>query len=194
MRRLYLILIIILLMVVPVQATEFTAPQAPQEAQRYLPDETQDLGEGLWFVIRNVMADLRPSLSEAIRTCVSLITISLLAAMLSYVSKDHSNGLRISGTAIVALLLIQPTNSMIQLGVRTIKAISEYGKLLIPVMTSALAAQGAVTKSGALYTASVFVNALMTVAVEQRLVILRLRRAERRIGLAHIRLSREGPG
>lgn len=170
MRRIYLLLIVMALLAVPVQAVEFSAPQAPREVQRYLPDETQDLGEGLWFVIRNVTADLRPSLSEAIRTCISLISISLLAAMLTYVSQDHSNGLRISGTAIVALLLIQPTNSMIQLGVRTIKAISEYGKLLIPVMTSALAAQGAVTKSGALYTASVFVNTLMTIAVEQLLV------------------------
>ena len=170
MRRIYLFLITIMLLAVPVQATEFTAPPAPREAQRYLPDETQDLGEGIWFVVRNVTADLRPSFSEAIRTCVSLISISLLAALLASVSLDHSSGLRISGTAVVALILIQPTNSMIQLGLRTVKTISEYGKLLLPVMTSALAAQGAVTKSGTLYTASVFINTLMTTAVEQLLV------------------------
>lgn len=170
MKRICLLLIIVILLAVPVQATEFTAPQAPQEVQRYLPDETQDLGEGLWFVIRNITADLRPSLSEAIRTCISLISISLLAALLTHVSQDHSSGLRMSGTAVVALLLIQPTDSMIQLGLKTVKAISEYGKLLIPVMTSTLAAQGAVTKSGALYTASVFINALMTTAIEQLLV------------------------
>ena len=170
MRRIYLFLITIMLLAVPVQATEFTAPPAPREAQRYLPDETQDLGEGIWFVVRNVTTDLRPSFSEAIRTCVSLISISLLAALLSSVSQDHSSGLRISGTAVVALILIQPTNSMIQLGLRTVKTISEYGKLLLPVMTSALAAQGAVTKSGTLYTASVFINTLMTTAVEQLLV------------------------
>lgn len=170
MRKVHMLLLVILLLAVPVNAAEFTAPSAPSEAQRYLPDETDDLGGGLWFVISNVLRELRPSFSEALRTCTSLISVSLLVSLLFNISSRHSVGLSMAGTATVAVIMIRPAESMLQLGVKTIEALAEYGKLLVPVMTGALAAQGAVTKSGVLYTASVFVNTLLTSTVLQVLV------------------------
>ena len=76
------------------------------------------------------------------------------------------------GTIGVAMILLQPTKSMIQLGVETVQEISQYGKLLLPVMTGALAAQGAVTKSGALYMATAFFDALLSSGISQLLTPL----------------------
>ena len=172
MKRLLCIIVMVAILAVPAQATEYTAPQAPREVQRYLPDETQDLGDGVWYVIRNIMKEIRPGLSEATSICISLLSISLLAAMLCNFASEQNAGLRLATTAVVAVILMRPANSMIQLGVSAVEEVSEYSKLLLPVMTSALAAQGAVTKSGALYTASAFVNALLSSGIEQFLVPL----------------------
>lgn len=172
MKFVQMLLLVLVLLAVPVNAMEFTAPEAPQDAQRYMPDETENFGEGLWFVIRSAMKTLRPSFAEALQTCASLIAVSLLAALLVSVSSVSHTGIGMAGTAFVAISMIQPTNSMLQLGVDTIHKISEYEKLLLPVMTGALAAQGAVTKSGALYAAAAFINALLSSAVARLLVPL----------------------
>ena len=51
---------------------------------------------------------------------------------------------------------------LMSLGTETVTEISEYGKLLIPVMTAALSAQGGTVTSAALYTGTVFFNAVLT--------------------------------
>lgn len=167
-----ILLIILLVIAVPVNAEEFTAPIAPQEAQRYLPDETQSLGEGIQYVLRAALTELLPSLTDAARLCVALVVTSLLSSMLVHISGKNQPALSLAGTAAIALILSQPANTMLQLGVNTVQKLSEYGKLLMPVMTGALAAQGAVTKSGALYTASAFLNTLLSSAVSQLLIPL----------------------
>jgi stage III sporulation protein AE len=48
------------------------------------------------------------------------------------------------------------------LGVDTVREISEYGRLLLPVMTASMAAQGGVTTSAALYAGTAFFDALLS--------------------------------
>lgn len=172
MRFIRILLLTVLLMAVPVNAEEFTAPVAPQEAQRYLPDDTQSLGEGILYVINAALAELMPSFKEALRLCTALIATSLLTSLLSGICGKDQPALSLASTAAVVLILSQPANTMLQLGVSTVRKLTEYGKLLLPVMTGALAAQGAVTKSGALYTASALFHSMLSSAVAQLLVPL----------------------
>ena len=51
---------------------------------------------------------------------------------------------------------------MIRLGSNTIQELSSYGKLLLPVMTAALAAQGGVTSSTALYVGTTIFDTLLS--------------------------------
>ena len=172
MRFIRVLLLAVLLIAVPVDAEEFTAPVAPREAQRYLPDDTQSLGEGILYVINAALAELMPSFKEALRLCTALIATSLLTSLLSGICGKDQPALSLGSTAAVVLILSQPANTMLQLGVSTVRKLTEYGKLLLPVMTGALAAQGAVTKSGALYTASALFHSLLSSAVAQLLVPL----------------------
>lgn len=166
------ILVVVMILAVPVNAAEFTAPPAPQDAQRYMPDETENLGEGIAYIIKRVLPDLLPSFMDALRMCVSLVVASLLTSFLAGIAQAAQSPLRLAGTAMIALILSQPANSMLQLGVSTAQGISEYGKLLLPVMTGALAVQGAVTKSGALYSAAILFNTLLSTAATQLLIPL----------------------
>lgn len=172
MRKLMTILAILFLLAVPASAMDFTAPDAPQEAQKYMPDETTSFGEDLQCVIRSALKTLQPSFVEASEVCVSLIAASLLVGLLAEISGSVKQVVELIGTAAVAIVLFRPANSLIRLGTDTVQQISQYGKLLLPVLTGALAAQGAVTKSGALYTATAFFDAILSSAVSELLVPL----------------------
>ena len=83
MRKILIAIICIMLMSVPVSAESFVAPTAPEDAQKLMPRETEDFGEGLWFVISSAINTLQPAFAAAVRTCVSIIAISLLASLVS---------------------------------------------------------------------------------------------------------------
>lgn len=172
MRKLTIMLLVIFLLAAPVEAVDFTAPDAPEAAQKLMPDETENFGEGLWYVITSALDTLQPGMVEAVRTCISLVAASLLVGLLSDISGSTKPVVTLTGTVAVGIILFQPVNALIQLGTDTVQQISQYGKLLLPVMTGALAAQGAVSKSGAVYMATAFFDALLSTAVAQLLVPL----------------------
>lgn len=165
MRRILLFLLLVSLVAVPVHAMEFEAPEAPEAAHRFLPEDTQSFGEALWEMIQNVLYTVKPSLAEAFGICLSLIAVSLLTGLLGDIADTAKNAVSYISTVSVAVLLLQPVNSLIRLGTDTVQQISQYGKLLLPVMTAALAAEGSVTKSGALYTATALFDAVLSTGV-----------------------------
>lgn len=172
MRKVIVLCVMVLSLAVPVQAVEFTAPEAPEEAQRYMPSESSSFGEDLWYVIKEAAGDLQPSIVEAAGICLGIIAVVLLVSILKNYSDTAKKVADLTGTLAVGLLLMQPVNALIQLGAATVEQISEYGKLLLPVMTAAMAAQGATATSGALYTATAFFDALLSSAISQLLIPL----------------------
>lgn len=172
MRKFVLLLSVLLVMAVPVDAMEFTAPDAPMEAQKYMPDETENFSDGLRYVIRAALQVMQPSIMEAAGICISLIAASVLTGLMCEISGSRKSVIQLAGTAAAGVILFRPANSLIQLGAETVIQISQYGKLLLPVMTGALAAQGAVTKSGALYAATAFFDAFLASSVSKLLIPL----------------------
>lgn len=170
MRTIAVIIMIVAFVAVPVNASAFTPPDAPQNAQKLMPDETEDFGEGLLHIISEALNVLQPSFAEAIRTCISLIAVSLLAGILSGFSVNTSSVIAMTGTVTIGVILFQPVRVFLQLGTQTVQQISQYGKMLLPVMTGAMAAQGAVSKSGAIYAATVFFDTLLSAAISDVLI------------------------
>jgi len=172
MRILAIILLVLLILAVPAAAMDFMAPSAPEEAQRYLPDETENFGDGLRFVIKSAIQTIRPGIAEASGVCISLIAASLLVGLFVELSGNVKSIVELIGTVLAGVFLFRPTNSLIHLGTEIIQRISHYGKLLLPVMTGALAAQGSVAKSGALYAATAFFDAFLSSSISELLVPL----------------------
>lgn len=170
MRKWIIYFALVCFMVYPVSAMEFSAPVAPESVQQYMPDSKETFADGLWFIIKEAMAKFRPELAEASGVCLSLIVIVLLLSIFSAFSESSSGTVRLTGAVVIGLLLLEPTNSLIQVGVEAVRNLSEYGKLLIPVMTAAVAAQGGATSSVALYTGTVFFNTLLTTFISRVIV------------------------
>lgn len=170
MRKFLLALLLLLVFIQPVSAMEFTAPSAPEAAQRYMPQENETFPEGLWYILRVAISDLRPEFAEASGVCLSLITIVLLISIVAGFSETSSGVLQLVGAVVVGLLLLEPANTLVSLGAKAVTELSEYGKLIIPVMTAAVAAQGGTTTSAALYTGTVFFNTLLTTFITRMLI------------------------
>lgn len=161
MKRLLLILLVLAALQVPAYAAEISAPSAPDSVEDLMPYEPQTFGQGLWHIVRAAIEKLQPEIAKCVRTCVSLLVAVMILSLIRGFRRQAHFAIRLAGAVVIACLLLEPTNSLIRDSADTITQFSEYGKLLLPVMTTALAAQGGVTASAAIYTATAFVDALL---------------------------------
>lgn len=165
MRRVVLLILIVGFFITPVRAMDFTAPNVPDGAEEYMPEDTQSFSEGLWYVIKVAISKLQPSVAEAAGVCLSLIAVTMLTSVLQCTSQSANTPIKLAGTLGIGVLLVLPANSLIALGTETVKQLSEYGKLLLPVLTAALAAQGGITTSAALYGGTAVFNAVLSTVI-----------------------------
>ena len=174
-RRVLIFVILVILLSLPVRAMDFSAPAAPESAEEFLPKEADTFAEGLWNVGKAAVSALEPSLAGAVKSCVRLFGAMLLVALAGQVLPKGQAVLELTGTAAVAALLLEPSGSLLELGVETVRDLQEYGKLLLPVLASALAATGGVTASTGLYVGTAAFNTLLSASIPSLLLpILKL--------------------
>ena len=174
-RRVLIFVILVILLSLPVRAMDFSAPAAPESAEEFLPKEADTFAKGLWNVLAAAVSALEPSLAGAVKSCVRLFGAMLLVALAGQVLPKGQAVLELTGTAAVAALLLEPSGSLLELGVETVRDLQEYGKLLLPVLASALAATGGVTASTGLYVGTAAFNTLLSAAIPSLMLpILRL--------------------
>lgn len=161
--------ILLLHYAIPVYGIEFTAPEAPGSANTYMPEDTESFAEGLWSIIQDGIRLLMPSLSEAVAQCAVLISIVILISCANYFSNVPARNIELVGTILISTVLIQSSDTMIRLGIDTVKEVTDYGNLLIPVMSTALAAQGGSMTSASLYTATAAFSAILSTAISYML-------------------------
>lgn len=161
MKKLIFAFVFILVMIQPVHAADFTAPEAPERAQSYMPEDTKTFPEGLQTLFKNAIPLIRPDLSEASRSSLAVMVAGLMVSILQSFSGSTKNTAIFAGAVSIASVLLLSTNSLIRLGNQTVEEMSEYGKLLLPVMTAAMAAQGSITASAALYGGTALFSSLL---------------------------------
>ncbi len=172
MRKILIFFIFIAFLIFPVSAMEFTAPQVPQIGEEVMPNAYDTFGEGLWYVVRTALSKLQPSFASACATCLSLIAVSLLTSLVSGFASGQERTIRLVGTLMIGCLLLRQTDTFVHLSREVITEISQYGKLLLPVMATALAAQGGTTGAAAIYAGTLLFDTVLTSAVSYLLIPL----------------------
>ena len=170
MRKFIILLFVLYLLGIPVRANEFIAPSAPKEAQQYMPTQQKTFGEDLWYIIREALPDVLPTVHSATKICISVLAICIITAILKNMTNLSVHAVELMGAVAVAILLLTSTKSFITLAVDTVTAICEYGKLFFPVMAGALAAEGGSTTSTSLYTGTVIFNTFLTTGLVKVIV------------------------
>lgn len=162
MRKILLLICLLSILVIPVHGAEYTAPEAPESAQELMPAERESFSQGLWQVIQGALRQLQPKFTRACKACVSLIAIVLLVSLLGGITEKTGKPLELVAALGIAGVLLGRSDILIRLGTETVESLSQYGKLLMPVLTGALAAQGGGTTSAALYTGTVLFDTFLT--------------------------------
>ena len=161
MKRVICLAVLICLLVIPVHASEYCAPMVPKSGADIMP-ETQSFGEGLLDMVQKAMIKITPDYSNALKIGVGTIATVIIIAFVETVCNESEEICEVAGIVALSLQILANTNSMIGLGFETVKQISDYGNLLLPVLASSLAAQGGISTSAALYAGTAFFNTLLS--------------------------------
>lgn len=153
-----------LLLVLPVQAraVTITAPTVPPAGVESMPETTDSFAEGLWELLQKALETLQPGLREAAKSSLSVVAAVLMAAVLQMGAPQRGRLVELATVGAVAAMLLEHTHCLIRLGMETVQELSQYGKLLLPVMAAALAAQGGAGTSVALYGGTAVFDAVLS--------------------------------
>lgn len=154
-------MILCLALFLPAEALEITAPAVPPEGRLLMPENTDSFPEAFPELVKKALAALCPDLREAAETAGSAFSVALLLNLVSVFTAEKVMAVRLAGAATVSGVLLGGTNSLLNLAADTVQQLSDYGKLLLPVMTAGLAAQGGVTASTGLYIGTAFFDSLL---------------------------------
>lgn len=170
MSRIFLMGLLICSLIMPVEALDFTAPQVPEEAAELMDEQPETFADGLLSIIKQALPLIDPAFAESLKTCAVIAAVCLLLSLFSNLPGQSGDIVNLAASAALGALLLNASNSLIMLGADTVERISEYGKLLLPVLTAALTAQGGVTTSTAVYAGTAFFDAILSTAVSKLIV------------------------
>lgn len=162
MRKLILLMCLLLISVIPVSAMEAEPPEVPESGELYMPDDTESFGEALWYIVKTALSKISPEIAAVGKMCLSIAAIIFLSSISNRIPGSSGQAIRLCSSVMIGIMLLSPSGSLIQLGAQTISEMAEYGKLLIPVLTAALAAQGGVSSAAALCAGTTLFSSLLT--------------------------------
>ena len=167
-----LLLVVSVILILPVSAMEYTAPEVSGDAQALLSDSTTSFGADLWTILSRAIGKLQPSLAEALGICGQVIAIAMLVSVCSGMLNSHQRVTELAGVLAIGGVLLSCTQSFVKMAAETVGHLSEYGKLLLPVLSAAVASQGGVSTGVALYTGTILFDTVLSTAVSKFLVPL----------------------
>ena len=150
--------------------SSLTAPAVTGSGAALMPDQTDSFGEALMELIGKALGTIRPDLAEGAQVCFGILAVVLLISILKLFPGAKESTADFVGAVGISALLLSSSNSLVHLSVDTIRQMSQYGKLLLPVMTSALAAQGGITSSAALYAGTALFDMILGTVLTELLV------------------------
>ena len=121
-------------------------------------------------ILKSALKTLKPEIAEAAKVCLGILSTVFLVSLVR--SIDHSD-VKVStliATTIIGTMMLSSANTMTQLGSTSVMEMSDYGKLILPVMTAALAAQGRINASTAIYTGTVIFSSVLTTMIAKVLL------------------------
>lgn len=141
--------------------TPLEAPLPAGEAGSLMPEAGTAFDKGLLSIFQRVLPTLGSDVRQALGICMAIVVIAMVVNLLAFSDEKVHRAAVLAGVVCITLTFLDGVGSLIELADSTICELSEYGKLFLPVITMALAAQGAVTASTALYAGTAMFNTFL---------------------------------
>lgn len=155
---------------VPAEALDIAAPQVPKSGLERMPQNTDSFADALQELVTNSINLFGSEREAALQVCTDVFLSAMLFTLLPILTQRAHASVSIAGAVAIAALMFRHTNAMIAYASEAVWEICEYGKLLCPVLTTALAAQGAIASSTVLYTGTTAFISLLDMLVSRLLI------------------------
>lgn len=177
MRKIAIALAVLLLLTFSVHAaeTDELKKALPDEAADYMPEttETTDFWDAVRSILLAALGDSKQTVSEALRLCAVLLGVMLLCALVKMSAGEQiSTAVATAGALGLCAACVGTFHSMLGLAVDTVEKMTDYHACLLPVLSSALAMQGSVSSSAALYSGTILFSQLLMRLITKLLVPL----------------------
>lgn len=170
MRRLLILFLLLIVCTLPVRAIDLTAPQVPEFGQEFMPEDTSNFQTGLKELLQNALLRFRPDLKEAAKVCLGIVAAVTVVSVIRIAPGGADKSADLAGTVSISSMFLSAAGALVNLGAETVMEVSNYGKLLLPALTAALAAQGGITTSSALYAGTALFDSVLSTLVSKALV------------------------
>lgn len=170
MKKILCICILTLTLGFPVSASGIVAPEVPDDAAQLMPPKEEDLGNGLRYIIKEAINQMQPQVATCLTVCTGLIGAILVFSLLRNFEGKSKHAVELAGVVTVVCFLVGNTNSMLEISTQAVWQISQYGKLLLPVMTAALAAQGGAVSAASLYGTTALFDSILCSLISSALI------------------------
>lgn len=114
-----------------------------------MPESQDDFGQGIRSMLHKILPEAMTEFRQALKTGLSVFCCSLLTAIMLGAGCSAAVAEAVGAVCISAMML-QRSGALVGLAVQTVSEVSEYSKLLFPVMAAAASARGAVTSASAI--------------------------------------------
>lgn len=170
MKRIGMLIFLLIWLAVPASALEYSPPVVPETGQDTMPENTDSFGEGLLELASTALSRMVPELKNAAGIGGKILCIALLVSVLGQLSGTSKAVCELAGNLGISTALMGSAGAMITLGLETVDEITAYGKLLLPVLTGAMAAQGGIGTSAVLYAGTAIFNAILSNCIASVLI------------------------
>ena len=139
--------------------------EAKEQMETVSPAGATDFGKEALRLFYRAISGSESTVRTAIRSCTLMIGAAILCAAVGQVGTGTAGrAAGLAGTLAITAVCAGDIRSMMGLAGQALDEVGEFMKLLMPVMTSCLAASGGAVTGGALYTGSMlFLNILSAV-------------------------------
>jgi len=162
--------LLLALFALPVHAIDLSAPEVPEAGRDFMPEDTSGLQVGFSQILQKAILKFRPDLKEAGKVCLGIISAGIIVSLIRIAPGGTERTADLAGAVAVSAMFLSAAGALVNLGAQTVLEVSSYGKLLIPALTAALAAQGGITTSSALYAGTALFDAVLSSLVGKVLV------------------------
>ncbi len=114
-----------------------------------MPESQDDFGQGILSMLHKILPEAMTEFRQALKTGLSVFCCSLLTAIMLGAGCSAAVA-EVVGAVCISAMMLQSSGALVGLAVQTVSEVSEYSKLLFPVMAAAASARGAVTSASAI--------------------------------------------
>lgn len=127
--------------------------------------DSLDLSGGIQKLFKSIQDSFGEIFTSALKSAVVIIVIAVLVSIVGTAFEGGSKYALLAGILAISAVSVSNINSFIGLGGKTLDDMNTFSKMLLPTLTAAAAASGAITSAAAKYAATaLFMDIMMTVS------------------------------